>query len=496
MISLLYRSRTLLKFARCSALLAAAFVSFAFAAHAATAVTAAYNYQILDDPLGVNGTVAYGISDSTVVGVYVASGNIEHGFVYNGTGFATIDDPQGQEGTSAQAVDGANIVGDYSDVDGQDHGFLYDGSTFTTIDDPSASTDPGYGTFAFGIDGANIVGYYVDSTGLDHGFVYNGTAYTDLDDPLGAEGTYASGVDGPNIVGAYYDAKGKGHGFLYNGTAFVTINDPLGAGGTFASGISGANITGLYLDSKNIYHGFLYNGTTYATLNDPLASTKTGGGTLALDIDGTTVVGGYVGNNGLLLGFVAVPVPPPTIISITGNQTVLAGNTTKIVVTANSSAALSYQWQLNGSSIRGATKATYSIARVAAANAGAYSVVVSSSQGSVTSNISMLTVVTPVKITTQPKALTVTGGNNATFAVVVSSASTTPLSYQWQFSNTTPASFSNISGANGITHMIIDAIPGDQGSYRVIVSNGKNGVTSSATSSAAKLTVKAAPKTP
>ncbi len=80
--------------------------------------------------------------------------------------YTTLDDPLGVNGTWAYGISGNNIVGSYTDGSGNNYGFLYNGSTYTTLDDPLGV----WGTWVSGIDGNNIVGYYTDSSGYAHGF--------------------------------------------------------------------------------------------------------------------------------------------------------------------------------------------------------------------------------------------------------------------------------------------------------------------------------------
>ncbi|HUL53641.1 MAG TPA: immunoglobulin domain-containing protein, partial [Opitutaceae bacterium] len=61
-------------------------------------------------------------------------------------------------------------------------------------------------------------------------------------------------------------------------------------------------------------------------------------------------------------------------------------------VTAGGSPAPTYQWQKDGGTIAGATTSSYTIASVAAADAGNYAVIATNSAGSATSNAAMLTV--------------------------------------------------------------------------------------------------------
>jgi hypothetical protein len=75
------------------------------------------------------------------------------------------------------------------------------------------------------------------------------------------------------------------------------------------------------------------------------------------------------------------------------NMAVSAGQPVTFTVTGAGSPTLTYQWQRNGSNITGATSASYTISATAAADNGAvFTVTVSNSLGSVTSNPATLTV--------------------------------------------------------------------------------------------------------
>jgi uncharacterized repeat protein (TIGR03803 family) len=74
------------------------------------------------------------------------------------------------------------------------------------------------------------------------------------------------------------------------------------------------------------------------------------------------------------------------------SQTVTAASNVQFSVTASGRPAPAYQWYLNGAAISGATNSTLSLANAQATNAGDYTVVVSNTSGSVTSNRATLTV--------------------------------------------------------------------------------------------------------
>ncbi len=99
----------------------------------------------------------------------------------------------------------------------------------------------------------------------------------------------------------------------------------------------------------------------------------------------------------------------PSIVTPPASQMVNAGATATFTVIASGTAPLTYQWRKNGAAIPGATTDTLTLNNVQAADAAAYSVVVSNAAGSAPSPPATLTVVDP--------ALTVAAlfpANNAT----------------------------------------------------------------------------------
>ena len=181
--------------------------------------------------------------------------------------------------------------------------------------------------------------------------------------------------------------------------------------------------------------------------------------------------------------------PAPTITTQPQNQSVTAGATATFTVVASGSAPLTYQWSKNGTTITGATSASYTTpATVSGDNGSTFSVQVSNSAGSATSSTASLTVTTASvapTITTQPQNQSVTAGATATFTVVASGSA--PLTYQWSKNGTT------ITGATGASYTTPATVSGDNGSmFSVRVSNSAG----SATSSTASLTVTTASVAP
>lgn len=170
----------------------------------------------------------------------------------------------------------------------------------------------------------------------------------------------------------------------------------------------------------------------------------------------------------------------PVILEQPENQTVVVGLPAFFRVSATGTRPLAYQWRRNGVAIAGATSDYLVIPATASGDAGAYSVVVSNSAGSATSDAATLVVEQPVAPTvlTPPAPVSVAAGATATFSVVVDG--TAPLSLQWQRDGV------DIPGATASSYTTPPTVIGDNGaSFRVRVGN----VAGTVTSAAATLTV-------
>jgi Immunoglobulin domain/Immunoglobulin I-set domain len=180
----------------------------------------------------------------------------------------------------------------------------------------------------------------------------------------------------------------------------------------------------------------------------------------------------------------STPVAPVLIVQPQSN-TVDEGQFAFLYVTANGPGSLTYQWQLNGVNLEGATYPYLWLGYAAAANAGTYTCVVTNSVGSVTSTSAALTVRpvaprTPTIVSTPAATSSIVGGT-ATFNVAVSG--TAPLAYQWQRNGV------DIGGATGASYTTGALALADSGAiYRVRVSN----VAGSVLSTPVTLTVTAA----
>ena len=161
---------------------------------------------------------------------------------------------------------------------------------------------------------------------------------------------------------------------------------------------------------------------------------------------------------------------PVSIVKHPGSLVVNPGATATFTVVANGATPIIYQWRKGGIALDGGTSSSYVIAPVLETDAGEYDVVVSNIVGSVTSNVAVLSVNTPVTITTQPVAKTVDIGGRVELSVAATG--TAPLTYQWRLNG------ANIAGATASSYAIGAAKKTDAGNYDVVVTNVVGSVTS------------------
>ena len=231
-------------------------------------------------------------------------------------------------------------------------------------------------------------------------------------------------------------------------------------------------------------NGTAINGATSASYTTPAETTSDNGAQFTVLVSNSA---GSLTSNVAILTVTTAPVAP-SITSQPSSQTVFSGQTATFSVLANGTSPLSYQWRKNGTAISGATSATYTTPAETTSDSGAlFSVVISNSVGSVTSNSATLTVnpdPAPA-ITSQPASQSIVAGQTATFSVTATG--TAPLSYQWQKNGIA------ISGATSSTYTTPAETTSDNGAqFAVVVSNSAGTVTSNS----AVLTVNPAPVAP
>jgi hypothetical protein len=108
----------------------------------------------------------------------------------------------------------------------------------------------------------------------------------------------------------------------------------------------------------------------------------------------------------------------------------------------------SYQWNLSGNPIEGATGSTFTIPSAAPADAGNYTAAVSNAAGTVSSSVAR--VVVGSSITKSPQSLTIFQTQTATFSVAADGQA--PFSYQWYLIPSGSSSGQQIAGATASTY--------------------------------------------
>ena len=214
--------------------------------------------------------------------------------------------------------------------------------------------------------------------------------------------TTAPGVASP--VFSYQHGSGDGRGCAITGGTFfnpTSSNYPASYTGKY-----------FYQDLCNQWINYIdVSGST--AVRSPFATSLPGNAVgLTTGLDGNLY---YLSRSAGAL-YKVVYTSPTSVPVITGqpaNVSVTPGQAASFTVTAAGTAPLSYQWQKDGVNISGATAATYSIASVAAANAGQYRAVVTNAVGSATSNAATLTVTAP---NTAPVAQVLTPAIGTTYA--------------------------------------------------------------------------------
>jgi len=265
------------------------------------------SFSTFDFPGAVD-NVLEGINDSTqTTGAYDDSSQVTHGFLLQGGTFSSFDVPNGVGATQPEGInDSTEVTGTYYDAGtGLEPGFLRqpDGSVVDIVPPHSG----GY-TEAHGINNSGtIVGR--DIGAVSQGFQLSNGTYTYIDVP-GATNTSIFGINNlGDIVGDYVDASGVQHGFVMSNGIVTTIDFP-GSTNTNAQGINDSGeIVGSTVVS-NVRHGYLYSNGTFTQIDYPGASTAGSGAPLSgTDVHGINasgeIVGSYTDTAGVIHGFTA-----------------------------------------------------------------------------------------------------------------------------------------------------------------------------------------------
>jgi hypothetical protein len=224
-----------------------------------------------------------------------------------------LEDPKGFGlYTSANSIDaGRIVVGSYqAQYEGQGIyiGMFLNGGTY----------------FDFNVEGCtntvvNGINDRGESTGTCQlpdndvrGWLSTRTAGLATFDYPGADQTYASAINKARDVVGTYIVGSSTHGYLRDAQGnFATIDFP-GAYATYANGTSDAGIiSGSFQDSSLVYHGFIYTFLDFIQVDVPGASRTV--------VNQINKHGNFVGSyddpsNGHTYGFIAKPIPAPSIL--------------------------------------------------------------------------------------------------------------------------------------------------------------------------------------
>ena len=170
----------------------------------------------------------------------------------------------------------------------------------------------------------------------------------------------------------------------------------------------------------------------------------------------------YIGLNGL------------TIKSGPVGATINQGQNATFSVVVEGTSSSTYQWKKDGVVLNGATAATLRLVNVTAAQAGNYTVVVTTTQGTTTSNAAALTVNSPLTLTSNPLSRTAAIGDTLTpaFSVTATAASDVTLTYQWRKDGV------NILGATSATLGLTAIKATDFGTYTATITSPTGTLTS------------------
>jgi probable HAF family extracellular repeat protein len=264
-------------------------------AAAADAQKIAFKYKTID-VAGAQSTAIFAINNrGAMVGSYMDSSGVRHGFLLSKGKVINIDHPNGMNTYCFGINNAGAIVGYYTTSSFSAQGFLYAKGKFKNLG-PAGSTS----SQAIGINSnGDINGNFGDSKG-SHGFLLKGGKYTTLDVP-NSMGTLGGGINDADVMTEeWIDSGFNVESSLYKNRKYTTINIP-GETDSYVSGINNLGDIVYSWESAEDYGGALrHNGRIYM-FRDPKGDRTFGYGIN----DHNTIVGAYTDSNGVSNGFLA-----------------------------------------------------------------------------------------------------------------------------------------------------------------------------------------------
>jgi hypothetical protein len=164
-------------------------------------------------------------SNDDVVGYYVLTVNVVHGFLRHSNGTVDKIDPPGSVTSCPRALtDNGVIAGVFTSADGKAHAYILKNGVYKTIDYPGAVST----TIADMNSSGDAAGNWIDSQANVHGYLLSGSGRFTSVDPPGAVTAQVTSIDAHgNITGFYTNAGGRKLGFMraQNGI-FQTLAPP------------------------------------------------------------------------------------------------------------------------------------------------------------------------------------------------------------------------------------------------------------------------------
>jgi len=173
------------------------------------------------------------------IGVYSTQSNstIAKGFMLQGSTFTSIVHPKAVLGTTLTGINKYNsIVGWYLDSAEVSHGFKrYSNGSFVNFDYPGAQY-----TLATGInDSGTIVGWSADNVGV-YGFIYHNGQWAQLNYGT-TKTTQVYGISNANVIVGVSTSNEPSTSFLYENGTFKVISYP----NSFSTQVAGISANGM-----------------------------------------------------------------------------------------------------------------------------------------------------------------------------------------------------------------------------------------------------------
>src|SRR5688572_13291750 len=182
-------------------------------AYSAPGFADGYNFRRIDPPGSIE-TEAHGLNArGAIVGRYVDSNGVSHGFLFKAGQFSTIDMPGAAETLVARGINArGDIVGNYIDQNSEFRAFLLSNGRFRQINYPGASA-----TLVEEINNAgDITGAWIDTSGVSSGFIRKNGKFHNVNFPYAhTEHVRAAQDNGRVLVGTMLmESDGGARGFI------------------------------------------------------------------------------------------------------------------------------------------------------------------------------------------------------------------------------------------------------------------------------------------